>query len=207
MKKLFILTFLGISSYCFAQNSDFAKELTEFRTNIYPLLNNYDSDKLLKYDFDETDLISTKIDSFVHANEHKIQKYQLQLLEQYSNDYNFTIKTDGFEQIDVSDFNQKLNEIDVGLSNPIYKLLLINPIKELEIYRNMYLMQKYTNTEFAVFSTKLTIVPSLIKTKKLKNGQWEIIENMHEFLIKANYDPKKGRITKIECYQRKLNNN
>ncbi|QCK16113.1 hypothetical protein [Mangrovivirga cuniculi] len=201
MKKLLTITFASISLCIFAQNSDFEKKLVEFRSSLYPLLDNYNPEKLLKYDFDQNDLIVTKVDSFVHANELEIQQYQLRLMQQYSNNYNFEIRTEQFEPVDINDFNQKLNNIDLSSVNPFYKLLLIDPIKELEIYRNMYLVQKYTNTEFAVFNTKLTIAPSLIKTKKSEDGYWDIIEYLHEFIIKAQYDPKQSKITNIEIFK------
>lgn len=202
MKKLFIAVLLLTTYNCFSQQNEFKEKLAKFRFSLNPLFEKYDATKVQAFNFSKSDSITIVIDEFVDKHTLEIRRYQKELLLNYSKNGNASFNMNEYTKADVNRFNQQMNEKDISALYPLSKLLWINPLSELETYRDMYLMSKWTNVEIGAYLSKLSICTPLIETKKLDEDHWEIVENTYDIIIKAHYDMNKSKVTNIEVYER-----
>ena len=207
MKKIntliIIFIFTIFSSY--GQENKFERELNRFRFNLNEQLGKYEDEKIYNLNFNNKDSIILLIDDFTSKNKRKIRAYRENILKKYENNADFKFDTSKYEKVDFSDINDNLNNFDLGKNVPLSKLLWINPISEISSFKTIYFSQKKGTVKLAGFNVKTRITSSLIKTQRMSNYKWEIIDNSYDIVSKFVYDLNEGRVTKVEIFERKTN--
>ena len=185
------------------QKNEFERELSRFRFSLNKQLGKYEDKKVYNLDFNNKDSIILLIDNFTSKNKNNIKEYRKNILEKYENNVDFKFDVSKYEKIDFKDISDNLNNFDLGKNVPLSKLLWINPIIEISTYKIIYFSRKEGAVKLAVFNAKINITSSLIKTRKMNNHQWEIIDNSYDIVSKFVYDLSKGKVIKFEIFKRK----
>lgn len=194
---------LSIFSGC-SQKNEFEKELNQFRFSLNSELEKYDDEKIYKFNFDKNDSVTLLIDDFFAKNKHKIKLYKEAVLEKHQNNADFTLDISNYEKVDVSEINHGLKSLDLSKNMPLSNLLWVNPLSEVAALKNVYFSREKGVANFAVFNAKNSITSSLIKTQKIGDEQWQIIDNSYDIVGKFIYDLNQGRVIKMEILERKV---
>ncbi|MDY3318293.1 hypothetical protein PG637_02580 [Riemerella anatipestifer] len=201
--NIFVIVYIfTIFSSC-RQENEFEKELNKFRFSLNEQLEKYEDEKIYNFKFNENDSIILLIDNFIYVNRNKIKVYRKNILEKYENNPDFKFDISKYEKVDFNYINDNIDNYNLVKNAPLSKLLWINPMSEISALKTMYFAQENGADELAVFSAKISITSSLIKTRKISNYQWEIIDNSYDIVSKFIYDLNEEKVTKIEVFKRK----
>lgn len=205
MKKINVFIIVSIFTIFsgYGQENKFERKLNNFRFSLNNELEKYDDEKIYTLNFNSGDSIMLLIDDFIFKNKNKIKMYRENILEKYKGNPDFKFDISKYEKVDFNNINDYLEGFNLGKNAPLSKLLWISPISETLAYKTIYFSQKKGALKLAVFNAKNSITSSLIKTQKLKNNQWEIIDNSYDIVSKFIYDLNKGKVIKIEIFKRK----
>ncbi len=205
MRKILNIILFSILSivYCYGQETKFEDRLQAFRFSLNEVLETYDDRIITNLNFNSNDSVILMIDEFVSENKQEIKKYRESILKEYANKSDVLFDIEKYEQVDLKDLNEFLSDSDFSASVPLYQLMSINPLQEVETYRNMYFSRQKQVSDIVLFNAKRSIASSLIKTQKVGKNKWEIIENSYSIIGKYTYDLNKGSITHFEIFERK----
>ena len=202
MKKISILL-LFTAFYACGQNNEFEKKLNKFRFSLNKELEKYDDEKISNLKFDNNDSIVILIDNFASENENEIKIYRENILKKYENNPDFKFNIEEYKKADFNEINDDLDRLNLSKNVPLSKLLWINPMTEISVFKTIYFSQKKGVVKLAVFNAKIIITSSQIDTRKIDKNQWEIIDNSHDIVSKFIYDLKKGKVTNVEIFEKK----
>ncbi len=205
MKKIYniVIIFILTVFYGYSQENKFERKLQLFYFSLNEVLEKYDDEKIYKLNFNKDDTLISVINRFVYENKQEIKKYRETVLKEYTDNFDILFDTTKYEKIDLSEINKHLNSADLNKSIPLLTLMLINPLKATELYTNFYFSGHKNPKELAIYKAKRSITYSLIKTHKLDNNRWQIIENSYDIICKFIYNTENGKIINFEVFERK----
>jgi hypothetical protein len=208
-----ILTFLCLITVHFShaqsisdceKNEAFQRKLNIFRYSLYAdLLPQKERivENMESFFSDTSSVIYKKLKKFYLDNDIEIKVNQIKELEKYSGT---KIEFDNYK-IDTS-FNSILSDT-TGFSYfstvvASYYFVTFNPISYAFSIDNVLLARSKTPSEMGNSALINNFASPLIKTKKLKNNNWEITIDSYEYIIIHNYNLSDNKIKVTEIYKR-----
>ena len=200
---ILVITIATINSACqekeINQHQKFEKEFNVFRYSLYKDLNGLNPEKLRQFDFNDSDSVTIKINTFCKKNKKRIKAYQTYKLNEYLNP---TLKLNNYTKDSLLTTFASSDALDIYMQASILELVKINPFEHAGYKLTIFLNQKYPIEEFATIITKDRIAQGLVYTNKLNNNEWEIIMDKYNFAYRFVYDLTTQNMKIIEVLKR-----